>query len=341
MQNRVKNNQSLIERFNIEEETGIPKTDRDVKNLFDYFYAQESSSFESFDMENFDMSNIEDLQEQDLEMDDTAIQVKNILHRNDRVRYDSTIIRIYISFQDNGEEYDNLEDSLEFLKSEIEKDVSDYGDAEASVTGELIITLTITDSLTDSQIISTGISIILAAIVLIIAYRNPLLGVTAMIPVGITIIWVLGTMYLIGYSLNALTITITSITIGIGIDYSIHATERFRLVADKTGDIQKAMCETISHTGGALVIAALTTACGFGILAFAPIPPQQQFGVILSITIIYSLFTAILILPSVLVRWAEWRRRTKGYIVTTNGMKKIDGKWVKDERSDKQNKKSS
>jgi len=333
IQSAIKNNKTLLDEYNIDEKTGIPKTDGDVEELFDYLYNKESASIKTFDMENFDMADIQELQKKDVEIDNTANQIKNVLHKNDRGKYDSTVIRIYISFRENGDKYKNLENSLEFLKQEIQKDVSDYGNAEASITGQYIITLTITDSLTDSQILSTGISIILAALVLIIAYKNPLLGLTAMIPVGITMIWVLGTMYMIGYTLNALTITITSITIGIGIDYSIHATERFRLVADKTGDIKQAMCETVSHTGGALVIAALTTACGFGILAFAPIPPQQQFGVILSITIAYSLFTAILILPSVLVRWAEWRRKHKGYIVTTNGMKKVNGKWVKDRTS--------
>jgi predicted RND superfamily exporter protein len=334
IQDIIENNQSLFEIFNINKETGIPKTNRDVKNLFDYLYNKESESFENFDLENFDIKNIEELQKQDIEIDNIAEQVKNVLHKNDRGQYDSTVIRIFISFQENGEEFENFEDSLGSLKNEILEDMTDYGDAEASLTGEYILTLEITNSLTDSQILSTGISIILAIIVLIIAYRNPLLGLTTIIPVGITMIWILGTMYLIGYSLNAMTITITSITIGIGIDYSIHATERFRLVTDKTGDIEKAMCETISHTGGALLIAALTTACGFGILAFAPIPPQQQFGVILSVTIVYSFLTAILILPSILVRWAEWRRKRKGYIVTTNGMKKVNDKWVKDKKNE-------
>ncbi len=331
IQTSIKNNESLIEEFNINKETGIPRTDKDVKNLFDYFYEKQKSDFNDFNMETIEMSDIQNIKEEDIQMQNTVSQVKNVLHRNDRGRYDATLIRIYITFQLNGQQ--KIDDTLETLQSELMEDVQDYGNAEAIVTGQNIITLKITNSLTESQILSTGVSIILAIIVLIIAYKNPLLGFVAMIPVGITIIWVLGTMYLIGYTLNALTITITSITIGIGIDYSIHATERFRLVADKTGDIEKAMCETISHTGGALLIAALTTACGFGILAFAPIPPQQQFGVILSITIVYSLLTAILILPSVLVRWAELRRDRIGYIVTTNGMKKVNGKWVKDKKS--------
>ncbi len=339
IQSVIKNNASLIDKYNINPQTGIPRSDKDVKNLFDYLYSKKTTNFEDFDLEDIDMMDIQKMQDQKIEVDDSSAQTKSVLNKNEKGEYDATIIRVYISFQVNSDDQ-KVDDVLELLKEELSNDLSDYGNAKAEITGQNIITLTITNSLTDSQILSTLVSIVLAAIVLIIAYKNPLLGLIAMIPIGVTMIWILGTMYLIGYTLNALTITITSITIGIGIDYSIHATERFRLVADKTGDIEKAMCETISHTGGALVIAALTTACGFGILAFAPIPPQQQFGVILSITILYSLFTTILILPSVLVSWAKFRKKRKGYIVTTNGLKKENGKWIKEKKSDEKDNKS-
>jgi predicted RND superfamily exporter protein len=206
----------------------------------------------------------------------------------------------------------------EVLKNEIDDDIASYGSVKATSTGSKIISLKITSSLTDSQVISTAVSLILASLVLIIVYRNLALGIIALIPVGLSIIWILGTMFFIGYSLNVLTITVTSITIGIGIDYTIHATERFRLIVDKTGDITKAVCETISHTGGALLIAALTTALGFGILVFAPIPPQQQFGLILAITISYSFFTSIFVLPLVLYHWANRRLKKKGYVVSKN-----------------------
>ena len=129
-------------------------------------------------------------------------------------------------------------------------------------------------------------------------------------------IWILGTIYFFGYILDVMTITVTSITIGIGIDYAIHATQRFRLVADKTGDIARAVAETISHTGGALLIAALTTSLVFGILVLAPIPPQQRFGLILAITITYSFLTSVLFLPLFLARWAKWRKKRKGYIIS-------------------------
>jgi predicted RND superfamily exporter protein len=146
-----------------------------------------------------------------------------------------------------------------------------------------------------------------------------------MIPVSISIVWVLGTMYFIGYSLNILTITVTSITIGVGIDYACYITERFRLVADKTGDVTKAVTETISRTGSAVLIAALSSMFGFGVLMFAPIPPQQQFGIITAITLLYAFITSILVLPLVLARWANWRKKRKGYMIHPGAPKGLDG----------------
>lgn len=297
----IKNNKSLIEKFNIDEKTNIPRTDKDVKEFFDYLY--EGKTFDMGDVAN-----------SELDMADFGnSQVGMVLYRNNS-RYTATVIRYYLdaSFQIEG----NIQDDLEILSKEINEDIATYGDATAIATGMSQIQFNNTSNLTSSQFTSTGISLLLAALVLIITYRNPTLGLIAMIPVCISIVWILGTMYYFGYILDIMTVTVTSMTIGIGIDYAIHATERFRLVADKTGDVDKAVCETISHTGGALLIAALTTALAFAILILAPIPPQQRFGIILSITICYSFLTSVLFLPLLLAKWAKWRKKKKGYIIS-------------------------
>ena len=64
---------------------------------------------------------------------------------------------------------------------------------------------------------------------------------------------------------------------------------------------------------------------GFGILAFAPIPPQQQFGIITAITLIYAFTTSILVLPLVLARWAKSRKKRKGYIISPGAPKQLEG----------------
>lgn len=306
IQDAVKNNNSLVEAFNLDEKTGIPTTDQNVRALFDYLY--ENAAFDiDFEMDTAQMG------EFDLDMF-AGGETQMVLFKNN-TRYEATLIRVNIdpTFQLSG---GNLFDDLGIIKNELNDDMVSYGDTTNIATGLFIIQLTITKSLTESQILSTGISLLLAALVLILVYRKPTLGLITMIPVGMTIVWILGTMYYFGYMLDVMTVTVTSITIGIGIDYAIHVTERFRLVADKTGDVAKAACEAISHTGGALLIAALTTTLGFGILVLAPIPPQQRFGIILAITIAYSFLISVLLLPLFLAHWAKWRKKHKGFIIS-------------------------
>ncbi|MBN2599237.1 MAG: MMPL family transporter [Candidatus Thermoplasmatota archaeon] len=283
LQQAVANNHSLVDMFNIDETTGIPRTDADVQQAYDYLYT--SAQYE--------------------------LQVSGLLYK-DGNEYTATILRVYVNLGSSG---DDMTKQLEQLNKELTDDLSDYGDATSLITGPLLITLSILKNMTESQILSTGICFVLAAIMLSLIYRNPLLGLIAMIPVTVSIIWVLGSMYFIGYTLNILTITVTSITIGVGIDYACYITERFRSVVDRTGDITRAVTETISRTGSAVLIAALSSMFGFGVLAFAPIPPEQQFGIITALTLIYAFITSIMILPLVLARWASWRKRRKGYII--------------------------
>jgi predicted RND superfamily exporter protein len=293
MQQAIANNQTLVTIFRINETTDLPTTDEDVYQFYDYLYNSP----------------------------EYGMQVQGMLHREGD-DYTATIIRIYIDFGNNSNDMTSL---FEVLNKELNDDMADYGNNKSIVTGDTLITLSILKNMTESQILSTGLCFVLAAIMLTLIYRNPILGLIAMIPVSISIIWVLGTMYFIGYTLNILTITVTCITVGVGIDYACYITERFRLVADRTGDVAKAVTETISRTGSAILIAALSSMFGFGVLMFAPIPPQQQFGLITAITLIYAFITSILVLPLVLARWALWRKKRKGYMIHPGVPKGLEG----------------
>ena len=285
----VNNNLSLIEEFNLNENTRIPRTDADVKRLYDFLWDSQ----------------------------EYGIQTQLLITRSENGEYSSTMIRAYISIVTATSEDKDLQADLVILDNDLQGNLEDYGDVSVIITGPLLITHKITSELTDSQITSTFIAFALATLALMFAYRRLTLGFIVIIPVLVSIVWILGTMYFIGYSLNILTITVTSLTIGIGIDYAIHATERFKLVADKTGDIQAALSETIGKTGGALLIAALTTTLGFGMLILVPIPPEQQFGVIMVMTIAYAFITSVLLLPLILARWAKWSKKKIGYIISS------------------------
>jgi predicted exporter len=58
-----------------------------------------------------------------------------------------------------------------------------------------------------------------------------------------------------------------------------------------------------------MAASAATTAAGFGVLVFASLEPLRQFGLIVALTIVYSLLAAVLIQPACLKLWGEWRAR--------------------------------
>jgi len=286
IQNAIKDNSSLSVIYNIDS-YGIPEDDDDVIGIYDYLFDH----------------------------DEYMMDVRSVLHREGN-NYDAALIRIYTSGSYSDENSDNSNKQSEILYKNLNDDMTSYGDADGIVTGSSSSMYTIMGSMTESQLLSTFISVLLAALILMIVFRNPILGLISIIPVGVSVIWIVGSIYFIGYSLNIMTVMVTSLNIGIGIAFGIHVIQRFRLTADRTGDVKKAISKTVAHTGGALFIAALTTAAGFGMLILAPLPPEQQFGLITSMTIIYSYITSIFVLPPVLLKWGIWRKKRKGFIIS-------------------------
>jgi len=122
------------------------------------------------------------------------------------------------------------------------------------------------------------------------------------------LIWIYGIMFFLGMKMNAMTAIIGSLTIGLGITYAIHITQRFVEDVGKIEDIDKACRVTVRHTGTALVGAGTTTIAAFGTLMLSSMPPAKQFGGIVALTIFLSFMASVFILPTFLVMWAKWRK---------------------------------
>jgi predicted RND superfamily exporter protein len=166
------------------------------------------------------------------------------------------------------------------------------------------------EDLLDTVIQGLIITLVAVFLFLALAYRltgSPAsLGVVTLIPVALSVTWILGSMWLLDIPFNTLTGTITSLTVGLGIAYSIHISSRYEIELRRQGDIWEAMETTVTGTGGALLGSAATTVGGFGTLAIAILPILQQFGIITGLTIIYAFLASVLVLPSLLVIWTRY-----------------------------------
>lgn len=181
----------------------------------------------------------------------------------------------------------------------------------ATATGQTIVTDAVSGTIFQSAIQSLIAALIVTAVFLVLIYYvvegQPSLGLVNLAPIVVSVALLAGSMRLFGIPFNALTATILSIAIGLGIDYSAHFVHRF---ADEyhefDEDIFPALEETVRGTGGALTGSMLTTTTGIGVLALAITPILGQFGSVLALSIFFAYIASIVVTPSVIVVWGRF-----------------------------------
>jgi predicted RND superfamily exporter protein len=192
----------------------------------------------------------------------------------------------------------------------------EQADGEVSVASEQMLIDQTLAQLTDSQTNAIVVSLVAALLLLVLYYgvtaRRPALGAITMMPAMLAVPLILGTMWLAGLAFNAMTATVASIAIGIGVPYGIHITNRYLEQRELEDDPASTIRTTLAHTGHALAGSAVTTASGFGVLVLSDLTPIRQFGGVTAVTILYALVTALLLESSALVLWDRWHRRREG-----------------------------
>ena len=206
--------------------------------------------------------------------------------------------------------YTNDPSKTKVLQEEIEALWS--GDDEAiTVTSNTVISVTVTDAITDNQTaaITTTVAVALSVLAVFfwVTVRQPALVLIAVGPIVLVLICVLGTMALLGIPYTIITSIITALSIGIGVDYTIHIIYRYREEYARVREPERAAIQTLRTTGSALLGSAMTTALGFGVLVVSPLAASAQFGVTAAITIGYALIVSILVVPPAMTVWGAYQ----------------------------------
>ncbi|MCG1004949.1 MULTISPECIES: RND family transporter [Halobacterium] len=183
-----------------------------------------------------------------------------------------------------------------------------------TATGQIVVFDAVISLIFSSAIQGLILAVGLTAVFLVIAYglleRKPMLGVVNVFPILVAVAYLMGTMRYLGMSLNALTATILSISIGLGIAYSVHTTHRFIDEFNESDNAHLAMVRTLTGTGGALLGSMLTTSLGTGALALAITPVLGDFGLLMAISVTYSFIFSIIALPPAVLLWERYRNAT-------------------------------
>lgn len=180
----------------------------------------------------------------------------------------------------------------------------------ATATGGTVVFDQVADVIFESAIASLVLAIGTVAVFLVLVYavleRRPMLGVANMIPILITVACLVATMRVLGIALNALTASLLSITIGVGIAYSVHFTHRFIDEYRIDNEAYESLRITLTGTGGALTGSMLTTSIGTAALVLAITPVLGTFGLLMAVSVFYSYLTAIVVLPPTLLIWSTY-----------------------------------
>ena len=176
-----------------------------------------------------------------------------------------------------------------------------YETVETGVVGRIASTVLQFDAIIGDLKRGLLSAIALITLLLILSYRSFAVIPAIFIPLAIGIIWTLGLTSVAIGSLNLITVFLTLILFGLGIDFGIHNFSRYLEERRKGTDIEQAIAVIIHQTGRASLMAALTTACSFFALMLTEFRAFTEFGFIAGSGILLIFISMYAIFPALLI----------------------------------------
>jgi len=159
---------------------------------------------------------------------------------------------------------------------------------EVNYAGSGYKALVFTDLILEGQVSSLLMSLVIVVILLGLIFKNFKLGLIGAIPIVVTTFISFGVMGLLNIPLSSTTALISSIAIGIGIDYAVHFIDRYRIYAVDSQDRKLAIRQTMFHSGRAIVFNAIVVIAGFMVLLASVFPPNRILGGLISLNMLTS-----------------------------------------------------
>ena len=148
------------------------------------------------------------------------------------------------------------------------------------------------------QFLSLGMAILAVAIILMLVFRSFTAGLISVIPLTLSMAILFGLMGLLGIELSIATALLSSIVIGVGIDYTIHFLWRYKEERQNGLMPQEAVNKTLTTTGRGIAFNAFSVIIGFTVLLFSSFLPVKFFGFLIVVSIFSCLIGALILIPA-------------------------------------------
>jgi len=182
---------------------------------------------------------------------------------------------------------------------EISKVVSS-SDLKMRLTGSSYLMRDLNSELATGQIKSSLVALATIFVLMLISLRKITIAFIATIPIVVTVIFMYGFLGLSGISLNIITATIFSITIGVGIDYAVHYTSVFKEYRSQGLSSDQAAKKALHYTERPIVANAFGVAIGLSALFISPLLIHNYVAILMWVSMLVSVFLSLSFLPTIL-----------------------------------------
>jgi hypothetical protein len=221
-----------------------------------------------------------------------------------------TVLNPFVSIEDNQLRYNvrviesaeglNRNELLRRIESGVEREFG-FEDGEVRLTGILVMYNNVLQSLFQSQILTLGVVMLAIMLMFLALFRSWVIALICIVPNAIAAAVVLGIMGWLGIPLDIMTITIAAISVGIGVDNTIHYMHRFRREFPRFGKYRETMFFCHNSIGRAMYFTSMTIVAGFSILALSNFIPTIVFGLLTSFAMLVALTGSLTLLPQLLI----------------------------------------
>ncbi|MGQ1946954.1 efflux RND transporter permease subunit [Geofilum sp. OHC36d9] len=167
------------------------------------------------------------------------------------------------------------------------------------IAGAGLSKIQIADMVIRGQITSLVLAFFIIFILLSLIFKSFVAGIKGSLPLLFSTLLLFGLMGFARIPLDIVTALLSSIMIGVGIDYTIHFLWRYKAEYAARGSTDAAISATLITTGRGIIFNALSVIVGFAVLAFSVFAPLRFFGFLVVISIFACLMCALLLVPAI------------------------------------------
>lgn len=209
--------------------------------------------------------------------------------------------KLHIGVQMKDFQYEEMTAVLDEIKDLSDATLAPVAE-EVEMTGASVMFMRSTEFLVENLLVSLLLAILIIAALMAGLFRKGRMVLIAIVPNLLPLLITAGLMGWFGIPIKPSTVLTFSIAFGISVDDTLHYLARYRHeLVENGGNIAKAAISAIKETGVSMFYTSVVLFAGFFIFLSSSFGGTQALGLLVSITLIFAMFTNLLILPSFLM----------------------------------------